>query len=104
VKLYESLWIDDLRPAPNGWLWAKSSGEAIAILTSPEHNIKTISFDYDLGGDDTSYTVAFWLEERAYEGIGHRIAWQIHSANIIGRIRLERALRSCERFWDRHNK
>jgi hypothetical protein len=104
VKLYDALWIDDIRPAPSGWLWAKSSDEAIAILSSSEHNIKTISFDHDLGGDDTAIAVATFLEERAYDGRGSRIAWRIHSANPVGRANLERALNSCERFWNEHNK
>ncbi len=34
----ERLWVDDLRPAPDGWTWAKSSSEAIALLEAGEHD------------------------------------------------------------------
>lgn len=103
------LWIDDLRPAPMGWLWAKTPGEAIAILSSPDYDIHTISFDHDLGLDDKgqvidSEGVAKWLEVRAANGEGRRIAWTIHSMNPEGRRYLELALRSCDRFWDMYNK
>jgi len=104
MKLYDSLWIDDLRPAPDGWLWAKCSGDAIAILSSPEYNIRVISFDHDLGGDDTAMPVAKHIEACAFVGAGDRIAWHIHSANPVGRANLAAAMHSCERFWDQHNK
>ena len=74
------------------------------MLSSPDHDIRTISFDHDLGEDDTTGPVALWIEKRAYLGVGHRIAWNIHSANPVGRQWLIRALTACERFWDEHNK
>lgn len=75
------LYIDDLRPAPRGWALAKTSAEAIAILeASPV--FEEISFDHDLGGEDTTRKVVLWLcenedkwPERAY----------VHSFNPVGR-------------------
>lgn len=75
------LWIDDLRPAPEGWEWVKSSNEAISVLEDRVSEITDISFDHDLGGDDTSRPVALWLAER--ENFPDRV--YIHSANIVGR-------------------
>lgn len=75
------LWIDDLRPAPDGWLWVKSSAAAIQVLEERLDEITDISFDHDLGGDDTSRPVALWLAER--EAFPERV--YIHSANIVGR-------------------
>lgn len=40
--------VDDLRPAPPGWTWAKSSAEAISLLGAGEFT--AISLDHDLGG------------------------------------------------------
>lgn len=88
------LWIDDLRKDPDtehaaysertGWVWAKSSGEAIALLTlrrAVGKKVDVIAFDHDLGGDDTTRPVMHWLIERDY--------WPatitVHTANPVGR-------------------
>jgi len=42
-----SLWLDDLRPAPTGWLWVKSVAEAIAALATG--TVEHASLDHDLG-------------------------------------------------------
>ena len=46
------LWIDDddwsgTRNPPAGWTWAKTSAEALAVLTS--ETVVEVSFDHDLG-------------------------------------------------------
>lgn len=73
------LWIDDIRPCPDGRLWAKTSAEAIATLAYKV--IAKVSFDHDLGGDDTSRRVVLWLCE-------HEDRWpttvRVHSANPVG--------------------
>lgn len=74
------LWIDDIRLPPQGYDWAKTSQEAIDYLkdNSPEH----ISFDHDLGGEDTSRKVVLWLCE-------NNDKWpktaSVHSMNPVGR-------------------
>lgn len=73
------LWVDDLRPAPEGWTWAKTSYDALLILA---YNVPDeISFDHDLGGDDTSRLVVMWLAEHD--------RWpkvcRVHTANPPGR-------------------
>jgi len=90
-----SLWIDDERPAPHGWRHARSSAEAIAILT--REDVIAVSFDHDLGEDDSGYRVVCWLEERAHNG--HRVptVLDIHSANPIGRFRMQQAIDSIRR-------
>lgn len=75
------LYIDDLRPVPEGWVLAKTSAEAIRLLDeNPAY--EAISFDHDLGGDDTSRVVVLWLCE-------HEDKWPqrayIHSMNPVGR-------------------
>lgn len=78
------LWIDDLRPAPTGWVWAKSSDEAIEILDRWQHSSVTLtmaSFDHDLGGDDTSLPVIDWfIEHQRWPN-----AVYVHTANPVGR-------------------
>lgn len=73
------LWVDDLRPAPEGWLWVKGSAEAIDVLG--REPIDVVSLDHDLGGDDTTRAVVLWLCEHD--------AWpkavRVHTANPVGR-------------------
>lgn len=75
------LWVDDLRPPPSeAWTWwAKTSAQAILILSSSE--ICEISLDHDLGGDDTTRPVVLWMAEHE--------CWpaivRVHTANPVGR-------------------
>jgi hypothetical protein len=97
------LWIDDLRAPPDdSWTWAKNSGVALGIVALACTNglpLEEVSFDHDLGGDDTAMTVARMIEEAAYAGNLPRLAWRIHSANPVGRLNIEAALASAERYW-----
>lgn len=78
---YHRLWVDDLRPAPDGWLWAKTSAEAIQLLNGMNHKIGEVSLDHDLGGDDTTRPVVLWFIENE--------VWpktvRVHTANPVGR-------------------
>jgi len=90
------LWIDDMRPAPEGWYWVKTSTEAIEWL---KHNQPLIiSFDHDLGDDDTSIAVANFLEEKAYNKEMGSFIWYIHSANPVGRKNLNVILSRVDMF------
>ena len=40
------LWVDELRPAPNGWVWAKTITDAIRYLD--HEDIEGVSIDYDI--------------------------------------------------------
>lgn len=40
------LWIDDWRPAPEGWHWARSNSEAIRILATVP--VSEVSLDHDI--------------------------------------------------------
>lgn len=80
------LWIDDLRTPPgNDWLWATSSSEAIFLLSTVSDIIE-ISFDHDLGGDDTTRPVVLWLCENPDKWPDYCV---VHSMNPIGRTWLE---------------
>ena len=88
------LWIDDVRPAPEGYLWCKSVYEAKnkiidferlyqLSLHKPVYEIELIDIDHDagdyahLGGD---YIKLFdWLEET-----GRNYPIHIHSMNPVG--------------------
>lgn len=93
------LWLDDVRPAPEGWTAVRTAAEAIAVLTSG--TVAVVSLDHDLGPVEagTGYDVVSWIEAQAAAGTLPRIAWRIHSANPVGVRRMEAALHSAERFW-----
>ena len=47
------LWVDDVRPCPDGWFWAKNANHAIEIFSNPpEGGITDASLDHDLGYTD----------------------------------------------------
>lgn len=41
------LWLDDIRPAPEGWLWVKTAEDAIQVLETGL--VTQASLDHDLG-------------------------------------------------------
>ena len=43
------IWLDDLRPAPEGYVWCRSVNEAIRFIKSTEGEIELIDCDHDLG-------------------------------------------------------
>ncbi len=93
------LWLDDCRPIPEDFhLLAKSATEAIQILE--EGQVTHISLDHDLGPPQagTGYEVACWLEaQTATNPYFKPPTWTVHSANPVGRGRIEQALRNLPR-------
>lgn len=85
------LWIDDERTPPDdGWVWMKSSDEALKFLKREwvaQNVLDEIAFDHDLGGTDDTRPVMDWLIEHDY--------WpkviSIHSGNPVGHRSLYRA-------------
>ena len=94
------LWLDDLRPAPEGYVWCKSVGEAKATIMCTEIKakqanmyqmfdlvdkfmIELIDLDHDAGDfafDGGDYIKLLdWLEET-----GHNYPIRIHSMNPVG--------------------
>lgn len=84
------LWIDDVRPAPEGYIWLKTVNYTIQFITYIESNydwmgqtIELIDLDHDagkfahLGGDYIK--LLDWLEET-----GRNYPIHIHSMNPVG--------------------
>jgi hypothetical protein len=92
------LWIDDLRTPPDdSWTWAKTSTQALFLLAT--RKVTEVSFDHDLGGDDTSMRVAQYIERLAFEGRRAPPKWDVHSQNPVGKENLIKTLASAERYW-----
>ena len=89
------LWIDDVRPAPDGYRWIKSTREAINIiccLDSAGVDIDLIDIDHDAGDyayDGGDYVkILDWLE-RTWRNYPIRI----HSMNPVGRENMRAIIR-----------
>ena len=81
------LWIDDVRPAPKGYIWIKSVNEAKRFIIDPHiqscYTIELIDIDHDAGeyvqyGGDY-IKLLDWLEET-----GRNYPIHIHSMNPVG--------------------
>jgi hypothetical protein len=86
------LWLDDEREAPAGWTRVRTAREAISALEAGN------AVEISLGG--TGYDVMSWPEEAiATRGfVPPEIL--IHSANVVGRERMQRAIDNVEKtYW-----
>lgn len=109
------LWLDDMRPAPEGWVHVKTVEEAKNYLASGQ--VRKMSLDHDLGACNvcmggrtaeqwldeskftqmpncdhfgTGYTLVCWMEETGYWSHEYPT---VHSANPAGRDRMRLAIR-----------
>lgn len=101
----KKLFIDDRRVPDADWILVTTSDMAARLIRGSMETgdfFTHISFDHDLGGDDTTVRIADMLEEFARDGKYPRVIWTIHSDNPAGRRRLTAALESADRFWDEH--
>ena len=94
------LWIDDIRPAPNGYIWCKSVNQTKELIKyrerlncvyvchtsrgiEDEDKIELIDIDHDAGNyawDGGDYIKLLdWLEET-----GRNYPMHIHSMNSVG--------------------
>lgn len=86
------VFLDDLRPAPDGWVRVFWPDEAIALLKTGE--VTDMSLDHDLGDDQrgTGYDVLLWIEEAVATGNFRAPRMIVHSANPAARERMEAAV------------
>ena len=89
------LWLDDVRPAPEGYVWCKSVNEAIDLLSDLINfgidDIEVLDIDHDAsdyacdGGD--YIRLLDWLEET-----GRNYPIRIHSMNPVGVANMRRII------------
>jgi hypothetical protein len=78
-----SLWHDDVRPAPDGWLWVKTNNEAKTILSRAI--VEECSLDHDLGAvptGDMDPTEVVYLRGTGEETGLHLVEWMIETGNV----------------------
>ena len=91
------LWVDEIRPAPAGYVWAKSVHEAIIYIcqmTRPDgtHNIEVLDLDHDAGdyawqGGDY-IALLDWMEMKDINDI----PIHLHTMNPVGRENMRRII------------
>lgn len=84
------LWVDDLRPAPSGYIWVKSVKAAKTAIWQYEHNMIDDNILIDLDHDAGDYVseggdyikLLDWLEAKNIVDTGY--SFHIHSMNPVG--------------------
>lgn len=99
------VWLDDKRPAPNGWRRCKTPDDAIFLLDTKK--VTEISLDHDLalkgkkGYSDgaTGYDVLTWIERRVAVDWSFPVpVMHVHSDNPAARDRMFAAIASIHRL------
>lgn len=81
------IWVDDVRPAPEGYIWLKSVNEVKKYLADPHilcnYEIKLIDLDHDAG--DYARDGGDYIKILDYlEMVGYNGDLRIHSMNPVG--------------------
>ena len=78
------VWLDDIRPAPEGWVWVETVEEAIELMSSGE--VLEASLDHDLGdGEQEGYALVLYMAEN---DLWPKEAISVHSSNPPGAERM----------------
>jgi hypothetical protein len=89
------VYLDDERPCPDGWTPARTAAEAIALLRTG--NVTHLSLDHDLGEGPSGYDVVCEVERALAEDGVEPPEMSCHSANPVGRARIEQAIAAVQR-------
>lgn len=93
------LYVDDLRPCPDGWDLARNFHEAIVALEAYQY--KVVSLDHDIASfygnkELTGRDILNWLIMRKIEGGYTPPEVRVHSANPVGCATMEQDIK---RYW-----
>lgn len=100
-----NIWLDDLRPSPEGFIWVKNVNELIDLYNKcvfdTKEQIGIISLDNDLGeGILEGYKFLDYIEPRvilAGDPLPEEI--RVHSANPVARKRMQQVI---DKLYSRH--
>lgn len=95
------LWLDDERPAPDGWVREMFAADAMIQLAT--YQVTHLSLDHDLGRPEngTGYDVCLWLERavRSDDQFTMPVV-TLHTANPVGRKNMQIVLDSISRYLE----
>jgi hypothetical protein len=80
------IWIDDVRPAPKGYIWIRSVNEAKRFFNSPigkNRIIALVDLDHD-AGDFASFGGDYIRLLDWFEETGRNYPIRLHSLNPVG--------------------
>lgn len=85
------IWVDDVRIAPDGYIWCKSTNEALCLIVGNINDIELLDLDHDMGdtfGGDT-IIILKELERKSHRDNNfktavEKILFRLHSANPVG--------------------
>lgn len=97
-----NVWLDDERPAPEGWILCRWPEQVIDLIKTGK--VEWISLDYDLGEDSgysnprTGYDVITWLEEQVINhGMTSIPVIFLHDQNPISKKKMAEGILSIKR-------
>lgn len=80
----KKLYLDDLRPLPDGFIGVRSYAEFVGYITKyglPDF----ISFDHDLGLEESGFDCAKWLVDYCLDHQQKLPDFVVHSQNPVGK-------------------
>ena len=91
------LFLDDVRPTPEGWVRCYWPEDVIRLLESMP--VAVVSLDHDLGDDarGTGYDVLLWIEQAVVLSGFVPPEIRVHSANPVARQRMDAAIAQIRR-------
>lgn len=86
------LYVDDLRPRPEGWDVARNFHQAIVMLDTGDYD--EVSLDHDIASfygnkEMTGWDVLQYLIMRKLEGATVPSVVRVHSANPVGVVKMQ---------------
>lgn len=96
-----SIYLDDVRPTPAGYVRTYTVQETIKLIEENNGEIEDISLDNDLGiGHDDGYEVLKWIEEEAFHGRLKPIEHiYIHTSNPAAQDKMMQARYNTYKYW-----
>ncbi len=98
-----NVWVDDIRPAPDGFVWCKSTNEALRLIVGNIENVERIDLDHDMGdtfgGDAIRILNEIERKSRLSDTFSERvkkIKFRLHTANPVGEQNMRAIIRKNE--------
>jgi hypothetical protein len=93
------IWIDDVREAPEGYIWCKSTNEALRLTIFNINDVEILHLDHDMGdtfGGD-AIIILNELERKSHRNSEFaeavkNIIFILHSANPVGVANMRRII------------
>ena len=85
------IWVDDLRPAPEGYIWCQCTNDALRLIVPNINDVEILHLDHDMGntfGGD-AIIILDELERKSHRNADFaeavkKIVFKLHSANPVG--------------------